>query len=81
MQPCDVLEIVEHEIGENWAISNAHGIHLKSCLLSTPVKTFFIDPSEGNAPRELWIVLEELPEQKTGYKIVFDEIVRKFVLP
>ena len=80
MQTSDVLKIVEHEIGDNWAISNAHGVDLKNCLLSTPVKTSFLDPSQGGSPKELWIVLEELPEQKTGYKIVFDEKVRKFGL-
>jgi hypothetical protein len=29
---------------------------------------------------ELWIVLEEIPEQNTGYKIVFDENIRQFGL-
>ncbi len=65
------------EINDNWSLSNAHRVNLKNCLLPEPVKTLFQDLSGPHADpdrtRELWLVLEENPETKGGYKIVFDE--------
>jgi hypothetical protein len=80
MKASEVLEIVEREIGGNWSTSNAHGVDLKRCLLTSPVKMAFeVGPSHGKT-KELWLVLEEAPETKSGYKIVFDEERRSFGL-
>lgn len=80
----EILDIILHEINGNWSLSNAHGVDLRRCLLSQPEKSIFQDFSGPDADpsgkTELWLVLEEVPETKGGYKIVFDEQRGKFGL-
>lgn len=72
MEASEVSKIIEHEINGNWTLSNAHGVNLKRCLL-TPTKQIYEDSFNQNVTLELWLVLEEIPEDRSGYKIVFDE--------
>lgn len=46
----------------------------------TPERRLFADARDDNQPREMWLVLEEVPNTHSGYKIVFDEHARKFGL-
>ena len=73
MKASEVSEIVEREIDGNWSLSNAHGVNLQKCLIAPPVKRVYEDSFKEGEALEMWLVLEEIPEDKTGYKIVFDE--------
>lgn len=67
----EVTAIINAEIGENWNLSNAHGVDLHICILP-PEKKAFTDFTSGKVC-ELWLVLEEDPKGREGYKIVFDD--------
>jgi hypothetical protein len=79
METSEVSEIIEREINGNWSVSNAHGVSLKRCLVP-PTKQVYEDGLKEGETIELWLVLEEIPEEKSGYKIVFDEKSRMFGL-
>jgi hypothetical protein len=79
MSPDEVTKIVEHEIGGDWSHSNAHGVDLRTCLLR-PERHTFSDPFDDTKSFDLWLVLEEHPQTRGGYKIVFDEQRREFGL-
>lgn len=79
MEASEVSAIIEREINGNWSLSNAHGVHLKRCLIP-PAKQLYEDSFKEGETIELWLVLEEIPEDKSGYKIVFDERSRMFGL-
>src|SRR5688500_5472076 len=72
MEASEVSKVIEQEINGNWSISNAHGVDLERCLVQ-PTKQIYEDGLNKNETLELWLVLEEVPEDKSGYKIVFDE--------
>jgi hypothetical protein len=72
MEASEVSEIIEREVNGNWSLSNAHGVDLKRCLVP-PVKKTYEDSFKEGVTIELWLVLEEIPEDKSGYKIVYDE--------
>jgi|SRR5258708_4822342 hypothetical protein len=82
MTSAEVQMLVKTEIGGDWSQSNAHGVDLRKCLVQ-PRKvacrnTF--PKLHGGKPLELWIVLEERPDKRDGYLIVFDETQRVFGL-
>ena len=79
MKASEVSEIIEHEIAGNWSLSNAHGVDLKRCLV-VPTKQIYEDSFNQGETIELWLVLEEVPEDQSGYKIVFGEESRMFGL-
>lgn len=79
MEPIEITRIIEAEINGNWDLSNDHGVDLKKCLVS-PVKYIYEDGVRDIKLVELWLVLEEDPENHSGYEIVFDEKKRKFGL-
>lgn len=74
----EVSRLVETQINGNWSRSNAHNVDLRKCLV-TPRKMSF-DGSNPDDKFELWVVLEESPEDGSGYKIVFDEETAEFGL-
>jgi hypothetical protein len=73
----DISKLIEREIAGDWKRSNAHRVDLRRCLVP-PEKRVFEQPFGENI--ELWLVLEEHPNSKCGYKIVFDEIGQTFGL-
>jgi len=79
MNASEISELIEREIDGKWSLSNAHGVDLKRCLVA-PVKHTYRDSFKEGETLELWLVLEEVPEDKSGYKIVFDEQERMFGL-
>jgi hypothetical protein len=79
MKSSEVAKIVEDEIDCNWSASNAHGVDLKHCLV-VPTRRDYTDPIAEGQSLSLWLVLEEVPEDQSGYKIVFDEVTRQFGL-
>jgi hypothetical protein len=74
----EVAAVVKAEIGNRWGESNAHGVDLRTCVV-TPEKKTYVD---GISERviDLWLVLEEDAKERKGYKIVFDEVQRLFGL-
>lgn len=79
MSPTEIANKIHREVGGNWTISNAHGVDLAKCLIKPPVRQLFVD-SFDNSEVDLWLVLEEYPADKSGYKIVFDEKTQMFGL-
>jgi hypothetical protein len=84
----DVSKLIADEIaaaGEDWfeqPENNPHGLELSRCLITpawvTCTNTF--PEFRGGKPFEAWLVLEELPNNDDGYRIIFDEEVGKFGL-
>lgn len=72
MEASEVSEIIERAISGHWSLSNAHGVDLKRCLVP-PIKKTYEDSFREGETIELWLVLEEIPADKSGYKIVYDE--------
>lgn len=78
MTPEEVTQNIEKEINGQWSLSNAHGVDLRRCLVS-PTKKIYEDMADKSSI-QLWLVLEESPENQSGYKIVMDEETRDFGL-
>ena len=79
MEASDVSQILENEIAGDWSVSNAHGVDLERCLVA-PVRCDYADPIVDGRSLSMWLVLEEVPEDHSGFKIVFDEATRQFGL-
>jgi len=88
----EVWQKVEGEIAGNWYPYNHHGIVLSKCLIGRPqlreYKVLDWPPKKLADGRtefrysvvKLWLVLEEKPDTKDGYKIVYDEKADMFGL-
>ena len=72
MNSSEVGDFVKREIGSDWGRSNAHGVDIKTFLVR-PERRQFRDCVNENQMLELWVVLEEDPQEHSGYEIVFDE--------
>lgn len=72
MKASEVSELIEREINGDWSLSNAHGVDLRRCLVAPTVRVYEDCLRDGET-LELWLVLEETPEDESGYKIVFNE--------
>lgn len=71
-----VRELIEREIAGDWSRTNAHGCDLRRCLVPPELREY--DDCGGGRPLvepcpvvRLWLVLEEVPEVHSGYKIVY----------
>jgi hypothetical protein len=67
----DVRELLESEINGDWSRSNGHACDLRRCLVN-PEKRPYQNSFSGGID-EFWLVLEEEPETRSGYKIIYDE--------
>ncbi|MEM9354121.1 MAG: hypothetical protein AAGA92_14010 [Planctomycetota bacterium] len=65
---------IEAEIGGDWSCTNGHGCDLRQCLFE-PEKQLFED-----SDNPLWLLLEEDPVSRDGYKVVYDESTGMFGL-
>jgi hypothetical protein len=79
MSPPEVTKIIADEIHGDWSHTNAHRVDLRASLLS-PERQTFQDALDDSKQFDLWLVLEENPKTRGGYKIVFDEQRRQFGL-
>ena len=84
MNANDVSKLVIQEIDGRISLPNSHGVDLKPCLV-TPILIPVINRSVRQGKREdfierVWLVLEEKPFEKDGYKIVFNEQRQMFGL-
>lgn len=77
MNAADVKSLVEQEIAGRWDETNDHGVDLGTSLLSpTIIHLIFRRVLDGKIDDHIiraWLVLEEDPRTRDGYKIVFDE--------
>ena len=77
MSAVDVSRIVYDQVGTSECLPNSHGVDLRRCL-TTPTLIKVIHRRVLNGEIEdsietVWLVLEERPSEKDGYKIVFNE--------
>lgn len=68
------------EIGDNWSHKNGHNCDLKHCLLAVPALQQFETAGDPTKTVDLWLVLEEDPLNRDGYKVVYDESTNMFGL-
>ncbi len=71
---------IDLEIGNNWSQRNGHNCNLKQCLLAVPALQQFESSSDPTKTIDLWLILEEDPVNRDGYKVVYDESTNKFGL-
>lgn len=76
MTPKEITQIIEKEINGDWSISNWHNGDLKKCLVRPKKRKLRF----GDEIKEIWIVLEELPETLDGDKVFFDDETKKIGL-
>lgn len=80
-----IRELIEREVTGDWSITNGHGCDLRRCLVP-PVLRDYDDHGGGRPPVEpcpvlrMWLVLEEMPEDRSGYKVVYGEEAGMFGL-
>ena len=72
MQAEDVRAQIDREIAGDWDRHNPHGVDLLRCLVG-PTKQRYEDSLHDGQHLDLWLVLEEDPASRGGYKIVYDE--------
>jgi hypothetical protein len=80
MQTEDVRKLIEAEIGSDWARTNAYGIDLRRCLVD-PKKQVYDDSFQPGDTLELWLVLEEDPDEHGVTKWFLTKCGRSSVLP
>lgn len=78
MTASQIREVIQAEIDGDWDRTNAHGVDLGDSLTEPYKRTF--RGEWGEARFELWVVLEEHPEEEEGYLIVYDEDADTFGL-
>lgn len=84
----EVANLVRQQIGNRWDQSNAHGVDLQRCLVQPKrVQMGAMGASIPNPGGKavdttvwVWVVLEEDPVKRDGYKIVMEEDTREFGL-
>ena len=79
MQAEEITQLIEAEIAGDWTRSNAHGVDLRKCLVE-PTRQEFEDSFDPSRKITLWLVLEEDPETRGGYMIVYGEDEKMFGL-
>jgi hypothetical protein len=79
MSPSEVSQMIAVEVDGDWNRANPHGVDLRTCLV-TPERRRFVEASDESQTCELWLVLEERPQTRGGYKIVFDDLRRQYGL-
>lgn len=80
MTAAEVREIIIREIGDDPVRQNAHGCSFDRCLVEPHLIEFENCAPGANGTIKLWVVLEENPETRDGYKIVFEEAAGAFGL-
>ena len=80
----ELQTLIAAEIDSNWSLTNLHGCDLKHCLVFPELQDF---KNHGSFPIEdrgetisLRLVLEECPDDRSGYKIVYSDELGMFGL-
>ncbi len=80
-----VRGLIEREVAGDWSLTNLHGCDLRRCLVPPELREYD-DSCPGRPAVEphpvirLWLVLEETPGDRDGYKIVYGEEAGMFGL-
>jgi hypothetical protein len=78
MNAMDVSRIVRDQVGTSASLPNSHGVELRRCLTTpTLIKVTHrsvLDGKTKDTTEIVWLVLEERPVEKDGYKIIFNEV-------
>lgn len=74
----EIRNIINNEILAEPDLKNVFGLDLTKCLIK-PTKQKYKNANDSTHVYELWTVLEE-NEDKSGYKIYFDEVTKMFGL-
>ena len=77
MQPRDVRNLVETEIGDGWTVTNLHHVDLRRALVQ-PRRITVIERTIRNGKVQdrlvaVWLVLVERADPEDGYRIVMKE--------
>jgi hypothetical protein len=75
----DVRRLVEIEIGSGWELEYPHGVQLRRCLVVPRIERMRVGWDETTS-LNLWVVLEEDPDEKAGYLVAYDEAEESFGL-
>jgi hypothetical protein len=81
----DVSKLISDEVaavGEDWLTrpeNNPHGLDLSRCLIK-PERVVCTHGFEAGNLFEAWLVLEEIPDDNDGYRIIFEEELGRFGL-
>jgi hypothetical protein len=77
MNAADVSQIIKNQVGSSESLSNLHGIDLRRSLTTpTLIKVTHRRVLSGkimDSTETVWLVLEERPSEKDGYKIIFND--------
>tara|TARA_R110000868_G_scaffold37111_1_gene131288 strand:+ start:31665 stop:31976 length:312 start_codon:yes stop_codon:yes gene_type:complete len=73
-----IKSIIDKELSDQKDLTNVYGLDLTKCLIE-PRKEKYKSSTDEKITLELWTVLEE-SEDRTGYKITFDESDKAFGL-
>jgi hypothetical protein len=77
MESAAVSSLIREQIGGSESLPNSHGIDIRQCLTTpTLIKVIHSKVKNGQIEESIetvWLVLEEDPVAKDGYKIVFNE--------
>ena len=74
----EIKDIINEELKSEPNVHNVFGLDLTKCLVE-PVRQKYKDSNDSRETYELWTVLEET-EDKSGYKIYYDEESKMFGL-
>jgi hypothetical protein len=73
-----VQKLIQDEVAGNWSQINDHGCDLRKCMVQPELREYD-DRGSGHLIK-MWLVFEEYPEDRSGYKIVYGEKVGMFGL-
>jgi hypothetical protein len=75
----DVTRIIDEDLASHPNFYNSHGVDLATCRVQPERRVFKV--TFGTQPQlELWLVLEEIPGNRGGYLIAYDERCGEFGL-
>ena len=72
MTPDEIRTLIENDIAGDWLRSNRHGCDLRRCLVVPELREY---DDCGTPPSivRMWLLLEENPDDRSGYKIVYSD--------
>jgi hypothetical protein len=74
MDTRQIRNLVEFQIGDEWSTTNHHGVDLRKSLVKpqkvTVIERFVRDGIVSDQLVEVWLVLIEEHDKRTGYRIV-----------
>ncbi len=79
MNPDDLSKLIAEDLQKNAASLSWYGRPIAECLC-VPRKMEFVDNFNKDELVQLWLVFEEDPNIREGYKVIFSEVDKEFGL-